>query len=84
MKKFLSFIVLALFCLLTAQALPFVTTPGATTYPIHWYYLKINGVYLLGTSGGTVSGITEIDTESDYYDWSLWCFVATNSGKIYI
>ena len=84
MKKFLSFIVLALFCLLSTQALPFVTTPGATTYPIHWYYLKINGVYLLGTSGGTVSGITEIDAESDYYDWALWCFVATNSGKIYI
>ena len=45
MKK-ISLILSLLIMASTARALPFVTTPNPSTYPIHWYKLKIAGYYL--------------------------------------
>ena len=65
-----------------AQALPFVTTTGPSNYPIHWYQLKINGMYLYAHDGQW----TEVDASStaSTADAYLWCFVTTSSGKTLI
>lgn len=63
----------------TSQALPFVTTPDPSTYPIHWYKLKIAGYYLYANY--TELDATESSSSSDEY---LWCFLQSNTGRIVI
>lgn len=74
MKKTLLILALLL-GMATAHALPFVTTPSPTTYPIHWYKLKIGGYYLCSSYGELTA--TQSSSSSDDY---LWCFLAFNSG----
>ncbi len=62
-----------------SHALPFVTTPNPSTYPIHWYKLKIAGYYLC--SNYTELNATESSSSADEY---LWCFLQSSTGKIVI
>ena len=78
MKKFL--IIAALLLPMLGQALPFVTTTGPSTYPIHWYQLKINGMYLYAHDGQWTD--VEASSTASTADAYLWCFVTTSSGKI--
>ncbi|MBR5102614.1 MAG: hypothetical protein IK092_05775 [Muribaculaceae bacterium] len=78
MRKLLLSLVM-LFVAQTALALPFETTPAPNIYPIHWYKLKSNGVFLGVTSYGELE--TKSSASSDYY---LWCFVEDSSGRIVI
>ena len=80
MKKFL-LIASLLMVAMTAQAWPFVTTPNPSTYPIHWYKLRIAGYYLCSTSWGDLSATQSSSSSDDY----LWCFLEdSNTGKIVI
>jgi hypothetical protein len=81
MKKFLSLVAMLLVAA-SALALPFVTTPSESTYPIHWYQLKINGMYLYAHQGQW----TDVDasTTASTADAYLWCFISTSSGKTLI
>ncbi len=64
----------------TAQAaFPFVTTTSPTTYPIHWYQLKNNGMYLYAYDGQWTD--VEASSTASTADAYLWCFVTTSSGK---
>ena len=65
---------------LGAAALPFSTTPSPTTYPIQWYKLKLNGMYLYGLSYGELSCSSSSSSSDEY----LWCFIPLESGKIVI
>ena len=65
-----------------AQALPFETTPSPSTYPIHWYQLKINGMYLYSCDGQWTD--VEASPTASTADAYLWCFVRTSSGKIVV
>ena len=78
MKK-ISLILSLLIMASTARALPFVTTPNPSTYPIHWYKLKIAGYYLFANYSEL--GATQSSSSSDEY---LWCFLLSNTGKIVI
>lgn len=78
MKKIL--LVLSLLIMAsTARALPFVTTPNPSTYPIHWYKLRIAGYYLCANYNEL--NATQSSSSSDEY---LWCFLQSNTGKIVI
>ena len=78
MKKFL--LVLSLLIMAsTARALPFVTTPNPSTYPIHWYKLRIAGYYLCANYNEL--NATQSSSSADEY---LWCFLQSNTGKIVI
>ena len=51
MKKILLLLALLL-ATATAHALPFVTTPSTSTYPIHWYQLKsMTSMYIMTQTG---------------------------------
>ena len=67
---------------LLAKALPFETTTSPSTYPIHWYQLKINCMYLYAHAGQW----TDVDASStaSTADAYLWCFVTTSSGRIVV
>lgn len=78
MKKILIISVLML-SWASSQALPFVTTPNPSTYPIHWYKLKIAGYYLYANY--TELDATQSSSSSDEY---LWCFLQSNTGRIVI
>ncbi len=65
-----------------AKALPFETTPSPSTYPIHWYQLKINGMYLYACDGQWTD--VEASSTASTADAYLWCFVRTSSGKILV
>lgn len=79
MKKLLLTLVVLLMAVTAQATLPFITTPSPTTYPIHWYQLKINGMYLYANSGQW----TDVDASStaSTADAYLWCFVTTSSGN---
>lgn len=64
---------------ITAKALPFVTTPNPSTYPIHWYKLKIAGYYLCANYSEL--NATQSSSSSDDY---LWCFLVSSTGRIVI
>ena len=78
MRRLLIFLVLSLGWA-ASHALPFVTTPNPSTYPIHWYKLKIAGYYLC--SNYTELNATESSSSADEY---LWCFLQSSTGKIVI
>lgn len=80
MRKYLSIVALLLPVFL--QALPFVTTPSPSTYPIHWYLLKINGKFLYANSGEWTD--VEASSTATADDAYLWCFVTAPSGKTLI
>ena len=65
---------------MAAQALPFVTTPSPSTYPIHWYKMKINGQYIYASPGGEAD--IDVSSTSENSDKYYWCFVEFASGKI--
>lgn len=79
MKKITILLLLTLVAA-SASALPFVTTPSPSTYPIHWYKLKINGQYLIAwpTYDSDVDVVSTCEDSDEY----LWCFVELASGKI--
>ncbi len=79
MKK-ITFLLLLMLVTSSAWALPFVTTPSPSTYPIHWYKLKINGMYLFTTpyDEWAVEANSTCEDTDDY----MWCFVEFASGKI--
>ena len=79
MKKNFLIILFLLVCTLAAKALPFETTPSPSTYPIHWYQLKINGMYLYACDGQWTD--VEASSTASTADAYLWCFVRTSSGK---
>ncbi|MBP5688047.1 MAG: hypothetical protein J6X22_05315 [Muribaculaceae bacterium] len=83
MKKFL-LIALLLMVAFAAQALPFVTTPSPTTFPIHWYQLKINGKYVYYDPAAGIYDQIKISPTASSEDNFLWCFVQTTSDKIVI
>ncbi|MBO7608727.1 MAG: hypothetical protein J6S96_00795 [Muribaculaceae bacterium] len=80
MKKLLS--LLALLLPLVVHALPFVTTTSPETYPIHWYQLKTNGLYVYCTSNywNALAVSTSASTSDEY----LWCFISLPSDTIVI
>lgn len=80
MKKFLS--LLAVLLPIMAQALPFVTTTSPDTYPIHWYMLKTNGLFVYCTSDSwdALAVSSSASTSDDY----LWCFISLPSDTIVI
>ena len=78
MKK-ITFLLLLMLVAVSASALPFVTTSSPTTYPIHWYQLKINGKYLYSYSGQWMD--VDASSSASTADAYLWCFVTTSSGK---
>ena len=61
MKKIL-FLLALLLATVTAHALPFVTTPSTSTYPIHWYQLKINDKYVYYDPNGGVYNQVDCNT----------------------
>ena len=79
MKK-ITILLLLMLATASAWALPFVTTPSPSTYPIHWYKLKINGMYLFASPDGEWR--VEASSTSENTDDYMWCFVEFESGKI--
>lgn len=67
-----------------ARALPFVTTPNATTLPIHWYQLTINGKYVYYDPYSGVYDQIKLTPTASSEDNFLWCFVQTSSDRIVI
>ena len=83
MKKLL----LTLTMLLMAEmalALPFVTTPSTSTYPIHWYQLKINDKYVYYDPNGGIFNQIQLTPTASSANNFLWCFVQVSSDKILI
>ena len=83
MKKIL-LIVSLLMVAFAAQALPFVTTPSATTLPIHWYQLIINGKYVYFDPNADIFDQIKLTPTASTEDNFLWCFVQVSSDKIVI
>lgn len=83
MKKIL-LIVSLLMVAFAAQALPFVTTPSATTLPIHWYQLIINGKYVYFDPNAGIFDQIKLTPTASTEDNFLWCFVQVSSDKIVI
>ena len=65
---------------LATFAFPFVTTPSPSTYPIHWYQLKVNGMYIYGAPGWECAASSTPQTTDAY----LWCFVQMSSNKVVV
>lgn len=76
MKKLLLFCLMAVLTTI-AKALPFETTTDTDTYPIQWYFLKIEGTYLYYYGGELRAGSGASSSDDAY----LWCFVTTSQGK---
>ena len=83
MKKIL-FLLALLLATATAHALPFVTTPSTSTYPIHWYQLKINDKYVYYDPNSTNLIKVKLSTTASSANNFLWCFVQVSSDKILI
>ena len=83
MKKILLLLALLL-ATATAHALPFVTTPSTSTYPIHWYQLKINDKYVYYDPDGDIFNQIQLTPTASSENNFLWCFVQTSSDKILI
>ena len=83
MKKILLLLALLL-ATVTAHALPFVTTPSTSTYPIHWYQLKINDKYVYYDPDGGIGDQIQLTPTASSENNFLWCFVQTSSDKILI
>ena len=83
MKKVLLLLALLL-ATATAHALPFVTTPSTSTYPIHWYQLKINDKYVYYDPDGDIFNQIQLTPTASSENNFLWCFVQTSSDKILI
>ena len=69
---------------LTARALPFVTTPSHSTFPIHWYQLIINGKYVYYDPNADIFDQIQLTPTASSEDNFLWCFVQVSSDKIVI
>ena len=69
---------------LTAWALPFVTTPSPSTFPIHWYQLIINGKYVYYDPNADIFDQIQLTPTASSEDNFLWCFVQVSSDKIVI
>ena len=69
---------------LTARALPFVTTPSPSTFPIHWYQLIINGKYVYYDPNADIFDQIQLTPTASSEDNFLWCFVQVSSDKIVI
>lgn len=83
MKKIL-LIVSLLMVTFAARALPFVTTPSSTTFPIHWYQLIINGKYVYFDPNASIFDQIKLTPTASTEDNFLWCFVQVSSDKIVI
>ncbi len=83
MKKIL-LIVSLLMLAFAARALPFVTTPSSTTFPIHWYQLIINGKYVYFDPNAGIFDQIKLTPTASTEDNFLWCFVQASSDKIVI
>ena len=83
MKKIL-LIVSLLMVAFAARALPFVTTPSSTTFPIHWYQLIINGKYVYFDPNAGIFDQIKLTPTASTEDNFLWCFVQVSSDKIVI
>ncbi len=84
MKKLLLSLLTVLVASAAQASLPFVTTPSATTLPIHWYQLKIEDSEKYVTydpNGGTYNQV-KISATASTNDNYLWCFVKISSDKI--
>lgn len=79
MKKHFVLGALTLICCMMAQALPFVPTTDPSSSSTKWYYLKTEGLYVVG--GENVASVSSTSSNSNA---QLWCFVGTPSGyKLY-
>ena len=65
---------------LLAQAFPFETTTEPDAQDTHWYQLKTLNRYVYANNE-TFSAIY-LSTKAAKVDECLWCFVATESGKV--
>ena len=69
---------------LEAISSPFVTTPSPTTYPIHWYQLKVNDKYVYYDPEGDIDDQIQLSSTASTENNFLWCFVQTSPDKILI
>ena len=84
MKKLLLSLLTVLVAGAAQASLPFVTTPSATTLPIHWYQLKIEDSekYVTYDPNGGIYNQVKISATASTNDNYLWCFVKISSDKI--
>lgn len=75
MKKLISFIMLALICAIAASALPFVPTTDPNLASTNWYYIKTEGLYVVGSNSMAYPSSSQ-SSSSNYQ----WCFVGDNNS----